>query len=108
MGDTLSSFRLAGAPSSGGGDAFLAGGVHNFPRFLENWGSTLSYCGSLINLFNSINTTAATRAEHTYSPPTRNWVFDASFLDVNPSAPRHPLLSVCADDRIRPDGSADT
>lgn len=93
MGDTLSSFKLAGAPSSGGGDAFLAGGVHNFPRFLENWGSTLSYCGSLINLFNSHQYNGGHKSgSNTYSPPTRNWVFDVSFLDANRLPPGTPFF----------------
>lgn len=93
MGDTLSSFKTAGGPNSGGGDAFLAGGVHNFPRFLENWGSTLSYCGSLINLFNSRQHNGGHKnGSNTYSPPTRNWVFDASFLDASRLPPGTPFF----------------
>jgi hypothetical protein len=58
--------------------------VVNFPRLLENWGSTLSYCGSLINLFNSHQYNGGHKnGSDTYSPPTRNWVFDASFLDAS-------------------------
>lgn len=92
MGDTLSSFRT-NTPNSGGGDAFLAGGVHNFPRFLENWGSTLSYCGSLINLFNSHQFNGGHKnGSNTYSPPTRNWVFDASFLDATRLPPGTPFF----------------
>jgi hypothetical protein len=91
MGDMLSSFKRAGAPGSGGGDAFLAGGVHNFPRFLENWGSTPSYCGSLINLFNSRQYNGGHKnGSNTYSPPTRNWSPTLRFwmlLDCPPGTP---------------------
>lgn len=93
MGDTLSSLKVAGVPNSGGGDADLCGGVHNFPRFLENWGSRLNYCGSLINLFNSRQQNGGHKnGSNTYSPPTRNWVFDASFLDATRLPPGTPFF----------------
>jgi hypothetical protein len=93
MGDTLSSLKVAGVPNSGGGDADLCGGVHNFPRFLENWGSRLNYCGSLINLFNSRQHNGGHKTgSNTYSPPTRNWVFDASFLDASRLPPGTPFF----------------
>jgi hypothetical protein len=64
MGDTRSSLRVSGRPNQGGGDSDLAGGVHNFPRFLENWGGNrFSYCGSLINLFNGRQHDGHTRTE---------------------------------------------
>ena len=93
MGDTRSSLKVAGVPNSGGGDADLCGGVHNFPRFLENWGSRLNYCGSLINLFNSRQHDGGHKnGANTYSPPTRNWVFDASFLDASRLPPGTPFF----------------
>jgi hypothetical protein len=95
MGDTLSSLKVAGMPNQGGGDADLAGGVHNFPRFLENWGSgtPLNYCGSLINLFNSREHNGAHKnGSNTYSPPRRNWVFDVSFLDATRLPPGTPFF----------------
>ncbi|MGB5012902.1 MAG: hypothetical protein WBO68_02650, partial [Pyrinomonadaceae bacterium] len=52
-GDTLTT--LNGTPNQGGGDPRLNGGVHNFLRFLEQWGTRFNYSGSLINLFNSHN-----------------------------------------------------
>ena len=94
MGDTMSSLKVAGQPNQGGGDQDLAGGVHNFPRFLENWnGNPLNYCGSLINLFNSRNHNGAHKnGSNTYSPPRRNWVFDASFLDASRLPPGTPFF----------------
>jgi hypothetical protein len=93
MGDTLSSLKVAGVPNSGGGDADLCGGVHNFPRFLEAWGARLNYCGSLINLFNSRQHNGGHKnGSNTYSPPTRNWVFDSSFLDATRLPPGTPFF----------------
>lgn len=93
MGDTLSSLRVTGQPNQGGGDANLAGGVHNFPRFLESWGVRVNYCGSLINLFNSRQHSGPHKnGSRTYGPPTRNWVFDVSFLDPNRLPPGTPFF----------------
>ncbi|HEV8485038.1 MAG TPA: hypothetical protein VGV87_15960 [Blastocatellia bacterium] len=94
MGDTRSSLRVAGRPNQGGGDSDLAGGVHNFPRFLENWGGNrFNYCGSLINLFNSRQHDGAHKnGGKTYSPPTRNWVFNTAFLDINRLPPGTPFF----------------
>jgi hypothetical protein len=94
MGDARSSLRLDNEPDQGGGDADLAGGVHNFPRFLENWGSNrFNYIGSLINLFNSRQHEGAHKSgSRTYSPPTRNWAFNTAFLDVNRLPPGTPFF----------------
>ncbi len=91
-GDTKSS--LNASPNQGGGDPRLSGGVHNFKRFLENWsGKRLNYAGSLINLFNSHNNNGAFKCCATvYGPPTRNWVFDTTFLDPNRLPPGTPFF----------------
>ena len=83
-----------GTPNQGGGDPRLSGGVHNFKRFLENWGSVrLNYSGSLINLFNSHNNNGAFKCCNTvYSPPVRNWVFDTTFLDPDRLPPGTPFF----------------
>ena len=91
-GDAISS--LNATPNQGGGDTRLNGGVHNFLRFLENWGNRLNYSGSLINLYNSHNNNGSFKSGggHVYNPPTRNWVFDATFLDVNRLPPGTPYF----------------
>lgn len=90
-GDTMTS--LNGTPNQGGGDTRMNGGVHNFPRFLETWGNRLNYSGSLINLFNSRNSNGAFKCcDKVYSPPTRNWVFDATFRDINRLPPGTPFF----------------
>ncbi len=91
-GDTITSF--AATPNQGGGDGRLNGGVHNFKRFLEDWGGErLDYTGSLINLYNSRNNNGAFKCCNTvYSPPRRNWVFDSTFLDPNRIPPGTPYF----------------
>ena len=72
----------------------MNGGVHNFKRFLEDWGGVrLNYSGSLINLFNSrVNNAPFKCCTNVYSPPERNWVFDATFLDINRLPPGTPYF----------------
>ena len=92
-GDARSS--LENTPHQGGGNPRMTGGVHNFKRFLENWNNTtrLNYAGSLINLFNSRNNNGAFKCcTNVYNPPTRNWVFDASFLDPTRLPPGTPFF----------------
>jgi hypothetical protein len=102
-GDAKSS--LSGSPNQGGGNLRLGGGVHNFKRFLENWGGkTLSYTGSLINMFNSRNNNGSFKCcTKVYDPPTRNWTFDTSFLDMNrlpPSTPFFQSLKLTGFERV--------
>jgi Tfp pilus assembly protein PilX len=91
-GDARSS--LEDTPNQGGSDARLTGGVHNFKRFLEDWGGDrLNYAGSLINLYNSRNNNGAFKCcTNVYSPPNRNWVFDTTFLDPTRLPPGTPFF----------------
>lgn len=70
----------------------LNGGMHNFPRFLESWGSRrFNLVGSLIPLFHS---TQAMGQYNTgagiYSPPERDWAFDATFRQPDRLPPGTP------------------
>jgi Tfp pilus assembly protein PilX len=61
----------------------LNGGMHNFPRFLENWGGRYNLVGSLIPLYHSTQAMGQYNAASTiYDPPERDWAFDSTF--------RHP------------------
>ena len=92
-GDPLSSLLVAGTPNQGSGDARLSGGVHNFKRYLEDWGGVnLYYCGSLINLYNSHNNTGTQKSGGVYGAPNRNWVFDSTFLDLKRLPPGTPYF----------------
>src|SRR5260370_33935505 len=70
-----------GVPQDFGTD----GGVHNFLRYLENWGGqALNYRGSMASLYYSQYGTGVFKCCGTvYSPPTRNYAFDADFLDLS-------------------------
>jgi hypothetical protein len=72
----------------------LNGGVINFKRFLEDWyGRRLNYTGSLINLYNSRNNNGFIKCCNiVYRPPTRDWAFDTSFLNVNRLPPGTPYI----------------
>jgi hypothetical protein len=61
-----------------------SGGVENFLRLLENWGSSypLNYNGSIVVMFNSQYATNYWNG-NVYGVPTRNWGFDLNFN--NPS-----------------------
>jgi hypothetical protein len=69
--------------AAGGTSSWISGGAHNFPRFLENWSSTLTIRGSLVALFESeVHESAMpTDFSHYYSPPTRDWGFNDNFLN---------------------------
>lgn len=90
MGKTLP-FPLpgwAGAPQDFGTD----GGVHNFLRYLEDWGGKTSfYLGSMISLYNSMYANGTYKCcGMVYSPPTRNYAFDTDFLDLSKMPPGTP------------------
>ncbi len=70
------------------------GGVHNFLRFLENWGgSSLNYRGSIVSLYynqQGVGTYKCGDNDIVYSPPTREYKFDEEFLDPKLLPPHTP------------------
>jgi len=70
------------------------GGVHNFLRYIENWGGqTLNYRGSIISMYSSRQSISAFKCCTTvYSPPTRGYNFDTEFLTPSLLPPRTPLF----------------
>jgi hypothetical protein len=84
----FSTVGAAGVPQDFGTD----GGVHNFLRYLENWGGqTLNYRGSMASLYYSQYGTGVFKCCGTvYSPPTRNYAFDTDFLDLSKMPPGTP------------------
>lgn len=99
---TTTRYRMAVA--SGKGRAFTQpaatatdfgtdGGTHNFLRYIENWnGQTLSYMGSLVSLYFARQAVGSYKCCATvYSPPTRAYSFDTTFLvpsQLPPGTPR--------------------
>ncbi|MGH9931460.1 MAG: hypothetical protein ACREA9_19810 [Pyrinomonadaceae bacterium] len=87
---------LAGLPDAGNNSApsesKLNGGMHNFPRFLENWsGRRFNFVGALIPLYRSTQALGPYNASSTiYGAPTRNWAFDTTFRDPQRLPPGTP------------------
>jgi type IV pilus assembly PilX-like protein len=70
------------------------GGVHNFLRYVENWGGTLYYEGSLVSFYYSAQAIGPYKCCTTvYSPPNRSYFFDQNFT-AGPQwlPPRTPTL----------------
>jgi hypothetical protein len=109
---TVLSSRLAGNTTVNA--AFLAGivqttagsdsgGVENFPRFLEDWGSgagtkVFTYNGSMVCMFYSQVATGLWGGigdpPGIYNPPVRNWSLDQNFQYYNKLPPGTPALMV--------------
>jgi hypothetical protein len=69
------------------------GGVHNFLRYIEAWGGTLNYKGSIIYLFTSRQANGTFKCcNAVYSPPARGYNFDTNFLTPALLPPRTPLF----------------
>jgi hypothetical protein len=70
------------------------GGVHNFLRYIEDWGNaTLNYRGSIVQLFYSRQADSSFKCCKTvYSPPGRGYNFDTDFLDPTKLPPRTPMF----------------
>jgi len=70
------------------------GGVHNFLRYVENWGGqTLNYRGSIISMYSNRQATGVFKCCTTvYSPPSRGYNFDTEFLTPSLLPPRTPLF----------------
>jgi hypothetical protein len=74
-----------------------SGGMENFPRFLESWGTTpFTYNGSMVKMFPSLYATnvweGINYANHYYDPPARIWAFDTNFRDSTKLPPRTPSV----------------
>ena len=68
-----------------GGDGHYSGGAENFPRFLENWsGKSLTYYGSMVELYQSKQSIGTWGKSNVYSPPVRQWYFDTNFRIYTP------------------------
>jgi hypothetical protein len=77
--------------------ASYSGGMENFPRFLENWGSgnVFTYNGSMIKMFPSLYATNVWSQTNTfYTPPSRNWTYDTNFNNPTLLPPLTPSLQV--------------
>ncbi len=71
-----------------------SGGVENYPRFLETWGTgrVFTYNGSMVVLFPSRYAIGEWGLGNVYSPPPRNWAFDLNFMDATKLPPGTPSV----------------
>jgi hypothetical protein len=84
-------FPNAGGAVNANGDFGTDGGVHNFLRYMENWGGkTIHYQGSIVSLFHSEQGVGIYKGGMTYSPPTRDYMFDLDFKDPTKLPPGTP------------------
>ncbi len=70
------------------------GGVHNFLRFLENWGLICHYRGSMVSFYYNRQAVGTYKGTGVYSPPSpRDYSFDTNFT-LGPAClpPRTPSL----------------
>jgi hypothetical protein len=79
-------------PTTAGNDFGTDGGVHNFLRYLEEWGGqTSNYEGSLVSLyFAQYGVGSFKCCNMVYNPPGRNYSFDIDFTDPSKMPPGTP------------------
>jgi hypothetical protein len=89
---TVNAAILAGAVETAGGS--YGGGMENFPRFLETWGSAnqFTFNGSMVKMFPSLYATNTWGHANVYSPPKRAWAYDLNFEDPARLPPLTPGL----------------
>lgn len=69
------------------------GGLENVLRFLERWsGDTLTFRGSIIDLWYSDHAIGAWGQSNVYNPPNRDWDFDADLLTFDNLPPFTPMV----------------
>ncbi len=86
-------FPLPVYPTNGSLDFGTDGGVHNFLRYIENWGVQLNYQGALLSLYYNRQAIGVFRSGGgVYSPPNRNYKFDTNFLTPSLLPPRTPMF----------------
>jgi len=73
-----------------------SGGMENFPRFMESWGSgnVFTYNGSMVKMFPSAIATNVWGQTNVYDPPARNWTYDNNFNTPTLLPPLTPSLQV--------------
>jgi len=91
------SFPLSAVAGTPPQDFGTDGGVHNFLRYIENWGAgggqTLAYNGSIVSFFFNTQATGVYKCcTAVYSPPSRGYAFDTKFLTPSLLPPRTPTF----------------
>jgi hypothetical protein len=91
---TLNAATFEGIVPSNG--AYYSGGLENFLRLLEDWGSkTVTYNGSIVVMFPSTYATNGWGSAY-YGAPLRAWGFDTTFMQQSKQPPLFPSLKADA------------
>ena len=78
--EVAAAFLTGLVPSDKNDNKWYSGGVENFPRFLEDWGTTFRYRGSMVSLFESeVQTEPWAGTGSIYDPPKRDWGFNTLY-----------------------------
>ncbi len=81
-------FTIPTGWGSGSGDTGTDGGVHNFIRYLEDWGNVTShYRGSLVSMYYARYGNGIYSNPNVYGPPKRDYSFDDDFLTASKLPP---------------------
>ena len=81
----MSGFMPSGFKPASGAQYGYSGGAINFPRFLEKWtGKSMTYYGSMVELFQSKIFTGEWDTGNIYNPPNRRWNYDTLFSTTPP------------------------
>ncbi len=87
---TINFSYITGSMATGGGN--YNGGLENLPRFLEDWtGKTLTYRGSMVNMWLSEETSGLWSNAY-YNPPNRDWQYDTALDDLTSLPPGTPTV----------------
>ena len=84
--------QVIGAGWTSSDDFGTDGGVHNFLRYVENWGgATSNYEGSLVSFYYSRQAVGVFKCcTVVYSAPQRKYAFDTNFTDPSKLPPGTP------------------
>lgn len=92
---TVNCSFMTGNQNTGEGGSGYNGGLHNLPRLLEGWsGKTLTFRGSMVDLWNSEQATGFWSHGSYYTAPNRDWEFDTDLLDPANLPPGTPNLNI--------------
>jgi hypothetical protein len=73
-------------------DSEYSGGLNNYPRFLEDWKTTINfnYSGSFVSLGEPTEFSGPFSGNGYYQRPVRNWSYDTNFNDSTKLPPLTP------------------
>jgi hypothetical protein len=96
---TVNCAFLCGIVETSGSD--YSGGVENYPRFMEDWGSgrKFTYNGSMVVMFPSKYATGQWGNKEVYNPPKREWAFDTNFKKIEQLPPGTPMMRMLVRNR---------